>query len=208
MSTITAIEPQKRREDRRSVFVDGQFLVGTHADIVEILGLKVGQSFDEDRLLELLRAETLRKARESALRLLSYRDRSVSEIRRRLIGSDFPEDVVEEVIDQLIRNELLDDEKFSQAWVKSRNASKPMGKTRLAWELRSKGVDAVKVEEALESIDEVTEFKLALSVAEKKIGKADRSDPGVKNRLGSFLQRRGFGWEVIGRVFNELFSED
>ncbi|MHB9037725.1 MAG: regulatory protein RecX [Armatimonadota bacterium] len=207
MGTITAIETQKKRGYRRSIFVDGKFLVGTHEDVVVALGLGVGQSFDEDRLVETLRAEDSRKARESAFRLLGYRDRSKSEIRKRLIGSDYPEDIVEEVIEQLSRGGLLDDEKFSRDWVNSRTAAKPMGRTRLAWELRSKGVDASTVDEALENLDEDAELELARSIVEKKLEKADRSDPNLKNKLGSFLRRRGFGWEVVNRVINDSLQE-
>ncbi|MCE5313428.1 MAG: RecX family transcriptional regulator [Armatimonadota bacterium] len=207
MGAITAIEAQKRRGYRRSIFVDGEFLVGVHEDVVIALGLGVGQSFDEDRLVEILRAEDLRKARESAYRLLGYRDRSKAEVRKRLIAKDYPEDIVEEVIEQLSGGGLLDDGKFSRDWVKSRTAAKPMGKTRLAWELRSKGVDASTVEEALEGLDEDTQLQLAISVAEKRLGKADRGDPNLKNRLSSLLRRRGFGWEVINKAIDELLQE-
>lgn len=208
MGRITAIEPQKRRGDRRSIFVDGEFVVGAHEDVVVTLGLAVGQSFHTDTLEELVRAETVRKARERALGLIAYRDRTISEIRKRLIGSDFPEEIVDEVLDQLIQAGLLDDEKFSRDWVKSRSAAKPMGRTRLAWELRSKGVDPPMVEEALEGLDEDAEFQLALETARKKVQKADLGDPALKKRLGSFLARRGFGWEIIARVFGEILGDD
>jgi regulatory protein len=207
MGIITAIEPQKRRNYRRSIFVDGEFLVGTHEDIVVALGLGVGQSFDEERLVEILRAEDMRKARESAFRLLGYRDRSKSEIRKRLVASEYPEDIVDEVIEQLSRSGLLDDEKFSRDWVNSRTAARPMGRKRLAWELRSKGVDAPTVEQALANLDEDAEYQLARSIAEKKLEKADRSDPNLRNKLGSFLARRGFGWEVVNRAIYELLQE-
>jgi regulatory protein len=207
MGIITAIEQQKRHGYRRSIFVDGEFLIGTHEDIIVALGLGIGQSFDDDRLVEILKAEEIRKAKESAFRLLGYRDRSVSEIRKRLIGSDFHEDTVEEVIKQLSGCGLLNDDKFSKGWVNSRIAAKPMGRARLAWELRSKGVDASTVESALEGLDEEAEFGLALSVARKKVDKSDGFGPDSKKRLDSFLARRGFGWEVINRVFEELLHE-
>jgi len=207
MGRITAIEPQKRRGDRMSIFVDGKFVVGAHQDVVIALGLAVGQLFDTDTLEQLVRAETVRKARESALRLIAYRDRTISEIRKRLAGSDFEEDVVDEVLKQLIHAELVNDEKFSRDWVKNRSAAKPMGRTRLAWELRSKGVELPCVERALEGLDEEAEYRLALETATKKISKADLSDPKLKNRLSSFLARRGFGWEVIARVVGEVLTE-
>ncbi len=207
MGTITAIETQKRRGRRRSVFVDGEFVAGVHEDVVAALNLGVGQSFDRERLVELVRAETLRKARERALKLIGYRDRSESEVRKRLLGSDFPEDIVREVIDQLFRTGLLDDRKFSRDWVQSRTASKPMGRARLAHELRSRGVDAPIVEEALESLDPQTEYELAHSVAEARLAKMDRGDPSLRSRLSAFLRRRGFSWDVIDRAIRELTPE-
>lgn len=208
MNTITAIEPQKKRGDRRSIFVDGQFVAGAHEEVIIALNLRVGQTFDKERLAALIRTETVRKARESALRLLGYRDRTVSEIRKRLIGNDFPEDIVEEVIDQLSRIGYLDDEKFSREWVRSRTVSKPMGKARLNWELRAKGVEQPMVEEALESLDDSAEYELALAAARKKVEKADPNDKAFRNRLVSFLRRRGFGWEAIARVLDELCPGD
>jgi regulatory protein len=208
MNTITAIEPQKKRGDRRSIFVDGQFVAGAHEEVIIALNLRVGQTFDKERLAALIRTETVRKAQESALRLLDYRDRAVSEIRKRLIGNDFPEDIVEEIIDHLSRIGYLDDEKFSREWVRSRTVSKPMGKARLNWELRAKGVEQSMVEEALESLDDNTEYELALAAARKKVEKADPNDQAFRNRLVSFLRRRGFGWEVINRVVDELCPGD
>ena len=208
MNTITAIEPQKKRRGRRSVFVDGEFVVGVHEDVVAALSLSVGQSLDRDRLVGLVEAETTRKAREAALRLINYRDRSKSEIRKRLTGSDFPENTVEEVVDQLSRVGLLDDEKFSRDWVRSRTAAKPMGKARLAWELRSKGVEAACVEQALEGISEDAEYQMALSLAQRKIGKTSRDKESLKTKLSSFLQRRGFSWDVIKAVVGRLCPDD
>jgi len=208
LSVITAIEPQKRRGNRRSIYVNGEFVAGAHEEVILALNLTVGQTFNTDRLVEIVRAETMRKARESALRLISYRDRSVSEIRKRLLGNDFPEDIVDEVVDYMSQAGLLDDGKFSRDWVTSRTASRPMGRTRLAWELTGRGVDASTVEQALSGLDENAEYSLALSLAEKKIGKSDRGDPSLKNRMASFLRRRGFDWDVIKRVLDDLLGSD
>ena len=187
--------------------MDGEFAAGVHEDVVAALNLGVGQTLDRERLIELLRVETARKARESAVRLIGYRDRSVSEIRKRLIGNEFPEDIVDEVVDQLSRAGLVDDRKFSRDWVKSRTAGKPMGRARLASELRSKGVEAPVVEEALKELGENAEYELAFSLAAGKMNKANREDPSLKNRLSSFLRRRGFSWDVITRVIQNVCPE-
>lgn len=207
MGKITAIETQKKRSGRVSIFVDGQFAAGVHAEVAAALGLSVGQTFDSERLATLIREETTRKARDSALRLLSYRDRSESEIRKRLAGNDFPEEIVNEVVGYLARVGLIDDAKFSRDWVKSRTLSKPMGRQRLAWELRAKGVDAPRIEQALAGIDENAEYQMALSLVRKKAEKTDTRDPAFRTRTASFLRRRGFGWDAIARALDELCPE-
>lgn len=208
MSTITAIEVQKKRENRRSIFVDGEFVAGVHEETVVTLGLAVGQEFDKERLVGLLKAETARNARESAIRLISYRDRSKSEIKQRLIGNEYPEEIVDEVVDWLSRGGLLDDEKFSRDWVKARTASKPMGRARLSYELRAKGIDKPLVEEALEEIDDESEYELAYSVAEQKLRKVKCKDQAARKRLIALLRRRGFGWDAITKVIDELCPDE
>jgi len=207
MGRITAIEPQKNRRNRRSIFVDGDFAAGVHDDVVVSLGLAVGQTVDEERLTELLREETFRKARDRALLLLSYRDRSIGEVRKRLLGSDFPEDVVVQVIEQLAKLQLLDDDKFSRDWVRARTQSKPMGKVRLFAELRSKGVEKETVENALQELDQASEVRLARELAVRKLEKIDRNDPASRRKLAGFLARRGFGWEVVSEVMESLSSD-
>jgi regulatory protein len=187
--------------------VDGEFVAGVHEDVAVSLGLTVGQVVDEKRLADLLRAETVRKAREAALRLISYRDRSTEEVRRRLAGSDFPEDVVLEVVEQLANVELLDDDKFSREWVRARTRSKPMGKARLSSELRSKGVGKETVESALGFLDDEAERKLAHELAARRLNRMDRGDPSLRKKLAAFLVRRGFGWEIVGEVVESLRSE-
>ncbi len=188
--------------------MDGDFVCGAHEEVIAALNLRVGQAFDNDRLTQVIKQETQRKALEKALRLLSYRDRTRSEIRKRLLGDDFPEEIVDDVVGQLLGMGYLDDQKFSRDWVKARTIAKPMGRTRLAWELRAKGVDVPAVEEALESLDENAEYELALSLARKKAEKSDTGDRAFRTRTAAFLRRRGFGWNAIARALDELCPED
>ena len=208
MDKITAIEPQKRRTDRVSVFVNERFLAGVDGEVVLTLGLRVGQEVSENRLAEVLRTESVQRARQAALSLLSYRQRSRDELQRRLILKGYAQDVVEEAIEALAGADLVNDEKFSKDWVANRLETRPMGKVRIAWELRQKGIAKELVERAVESVDSDTEYALARGLAERKIKHigADPSDQ-ERRRLALFLRRRGFSWDVTNRVIDELMPE-
>lgn len=210
---ITAIEVQERRQDRRSIFVDGKFVVGVNEQVVADLRLQIGQQFSEDELNAVVRAEILAKAKERALGLLSYRSRSREELSRRLRRAGYDEDIVEETLSGLENAGFIDDAQFSQGWVNSRVSQKGLGKARVRWELRQRGVTSEVIEEALASVDPDEERLLAADAARRRWEKD--KDPDLRSkrrRVASYLQRQGFEWqlvsEVIGKLADEADTED
>jgi regulatory protein len=86
---------------------------------------------------------------EAAAGFLAVRSRSVSETRRRLLQLGYGESIAEEVLDRLGRMGYLDDRAFAQAWLESRDRSRPRGETALRQELRRKGLDDAVIRVAL-----------------------------------------------------------
>jgi len=205
---ISAIEVQEKRDNRRSIFVNGRFVLGVDESVISDLGLHVGQEITEDELQNVVRAEMIEKAKDRALRLLEYRARSRAEIARRLRKADFPEDILEDVLARLESLGLIDDAQFSQDWVNHRVSGKKMGKRRIQYELRQKGISTEVAEEALSSIDSDVEYETAKEAARRRWTKDAGADERTKRqRLASFLQRQGFDWEIIKRVTNDLTTE-
>jgi len=205
---ITAIETQERRGNRRSIFVDGKFALGVDETIVADLGLRVGQVISEEELKSVVHAELVVKAKEKALTFLEYRQRSRAEVSGRLMKHGFSDDIIEEVLKRLEVVGLLNDAEFSQSWVNHR-VSGSMGKKRIKWELRRKGVSQDVAEEAVSSIDDDTEYRSALESASRRWNKDRCTDEYTRRRkLVSYLQRQGFGWELISRILNELKAND
>lgn len=207
--TITAIEPQQRAKDRVSIFLDGEFALGIFADVAATLYLGVGQRITEERLKEIVRGETLAKAKDRAFLLLSYRARTEKEVRDRLTRAGFEADIVDEVIVKLYDLNFLDDQDFAAKFVKHRMNSRPVGRRVLAWEMRRKGLDAEIVAEATEAMDDETEREAARTAAQSRISKLGGMDRReARQRLGGFLQRRGFAWDTIRYVMDELLPSD
>jgi regulatory protein len=202
--TITAIEPQRRR-GRYNLFVDGEFALALDAETLAASGLKTGSAVAGNDLIKLA-AEALRKrALDAALRLLAYRPRSEQEIRTRLLRHGLPPDVIGATIDRLRGYGYVDDAAFARAWVDSRSAGSPRGQRLLRRELRGKGVD---VEVATEAATATDEQDAARRAAEKKARSLRGLEyPDFRNRLAGYLQRRGFGYDVIKPVISELWRE-
>ncbi|GAB4464595.1 MAG: RecX family transcriptional regulator [Armatimonadaceae bacterium] len=204
---ITAIEPQERSKNRVNVYLDGTFYCGLFADVAAALGLKVGQELSPERLEELATAETLRKAKEDAYRLLSFRARSEREIADRLRRREYTEDVITETVRSLRDMGYLDDEAFASAWVRGRGKSR--GKQALAFELRQKGVAPEMVRETLEARPESEEGAAARAAAIKRVGeKPVDTSREAQGKLAAYLARRGFGWEIVRPVLRELYGSE
>jgi regulatory protein len=177
-------------------------------EVVQSLGLAVGQRIGAEELARVAAAEAHRQAKEQAYLLLSYRQRSRDEIRRKLSGKGFDEATIASVLLSLSDEGLVDDSAFADAWIRSRQTSKPTGKRLLKWELRQKGVEPELVEDALQKLEPDEEYAAALRSARRRLQRIAATDRNAaRQRLVGFLQRRGFDWDITRRVLNTLAAE-
>lgn len=199
--TITALKAQRSKE-RVNVHLDGKFAFGLA--LIHALWLKVGQHLSDEEIVELRAADTLEKAQQRALNLVSYRPRSVREVRMRLKKAGADDDTIASVVERLKAVGLLDDEAFSRAWVESRLRASPRGKRMIAWELRQKGVSGKAIDSALEEADEED---AAYRAAMKRWPRLQALEPRERKRkLYEYLARNGFDFETINSTFARVES--
>jgi len=112
---------------------------------------------------------------------------------------------IQAVIDRLVQAGLLDDDSFAQYWVENRELFRPRGPRSLRFELRRKGVPDPVIDEAIEDIDE---SESAYRAAREQARRMSHLPYQVFcRRLGGFLQRRGFGYDVVRETVDRLWHE-
>lgn len=141
---------------------------------------------------------TFEQAKDVIFRYLSFRARSEEELKRHLSRKGFPEATVEAALEWARDYRLIDDNEFAARWVESRKLSKPMGKRRLAHELREKGISEDIVANNLADFSTEEEHGLALSLAEARLNRATR--PIAPEKLMGWLLRRGFPSQLCYKV--------
>ena len=205
---ITALEPQTNNPERINLFVDGRFLLGVNAAIVLQMGLRLEQELSPDQLKQLRSEEVEQQAVDRALNYLSYRPRSREEVRRYLRRKETPPEIIEAALARLDRLDFVNDRTFAGFWIESREQFSPRGARALKNELRLKGVERDVVDELVD--DEQDEERALRAGRKKAISLANIPDidyATFRNRLGSFLQRRGFGYEVATKTVRTLWKE-
>ena len=204
MKTITAIEEQKRRRERVSIFLDGRFAFSVGRGVVEEHGLHPGQVLSDSRVEELAAADLFGKCLNAALRLLSYRPRSEAEIRTRL-SRRFNGETIEGVILQLRERQMIDDVAFAAFWREARDSFSPRGRLLLKVELRNKGIDPELIDKVLDGIDDEESAYRAAQKRGRTLAKEDYET--FRRKLGAFLRRRGFSYGVVNRTTERLWQE-
>src|SRR5258706_2943787 len=205
---ITTLEPQANNPERINLYVDGRFLLGVSAAIVLQMELQLGQELLPDQLELLRREEAEQRAVDRALNYLSFRPRSREEVRRYLRRKETPPDIIEAALARLDRLDFVNDRAFASFWIENREQFNPRGAHALKNELRMKGVEREVVDEL---VNDEQDEELALRAGRRKalslINIPDMDYATFRNRLGSFLQRRGFGYEVSKRTVGSLWKE-
>ena len=140
-----------------------------------------------------------------ALNALVARAKSKGELLAHLKKRGVEDDVAQATIFCLQENGLINDSEFAKAWTQSRHTSKKLSKRIIAGELRTRGVDQSSIDEALDEIDDESEYRTAFSLGMKKYNTMSRLEPEVQiRRIQSLLQRKGFSFPTIARVIREL----
>ncbi len=133
------------------------------------------------------------------------RAKSKGELLAHLKTRGVEDDIAQAVIFRLQEAGLVNDLEFAKAWATSRHDFKKISKRIIAGELRQKGVLQEQIDEALDSIDDESEYRAAFDLAFKKYNTMSRLAPDVQvRRIQSLLARKGFGFGIITRVLREL----
>lgn len=187
------------------VFLDGRLAFGVPADLAMKEGLKVGQELPESRLESLASLDRDQRCLNAATRLLAYRPRSEAEIRQRLQRRGFDSDSTEKTLARLKEQGLVDDIVFARFWKDNREAFSPRSRRLTKLELKKKGLNNDIVEQVVGEIDDSdSAYRAALSKA-RRLSTADY--PDFRRRLGEYLGRRGFGYEVISETIKRVWKE-
>lgn len=205
--TITKMTVQVKDRNRLSVFLDGRFAWGVHQDVVLEHGLVKGQHLSADQQKTLREADAFIRAKATALQYLGHRPRTEAEVRAKLKRSGFSEAVQARTLARLHELAYLDDVAYAKLYVERRFANKGYGPQRLRSELIRRGVARDVIEQTLARFTEETDTLDKAREQAAKRWQRLQSEPDMRKRtrkVSDFLVRRGFTYDTIRQVVDEL----
>lgn len=159
---------------------------------------------DSDELVE-----KISKYLENCYRYLTIRNRSEKEIRDYLAKKKADPDIIDAIVAKLYEQKFLNDEAFARSWVRSRAMFRPRGKRMLQIELAQKGIAKDIIQQVLEEEqedvpDELTQAKNLIGKRVARLKEQPRQE--IYTKVGAFLARRGYGWDVIKKAIDETLA--
>lgn len=175
---VTGLEKQKGTmyklilDDGQSFYVD--------MEVIYFNKIKVGSSFSDDRLYEIVIEEQKRLAKSKALYLLGIRDYTCKEMYSKL-SPHYMEEVVVATIAKMIELGFLDDEKMAGKLARHCILTKQWGETKALFYIRQKGIDSDTAKNAVsECLSTIDTVEVITSIIDKK----------YRQKLGDYKQNQ------------------
>ncbi len=206
---ITALIPQKRNPDRISLFHEGEFLLGVSASTLLRFGLTRGSEITEELFEQISREEDLGQVRETALRLLSRRDHSRGELRKKMKQRGHPENAIHSVLEELQEKGYLDDALFARKFASDQLRFRGWGPLKIRNELQRKGIPPRIIDPIVDTLANHLELKkICVDLALKRRAHFSReADPNKRRqKIAAWLQGKGFTFETIHEALPDILD--
>lgn len=189
---ITRIEPGTGKRYR--VFGDEQFLFSLYGKELKKFHIQEACELSERIITDILNDVIYKRARERALYLLERKPVSIKMMRDKLKQNDYPDSIIEYVIEFLCKYQYLDDTNYIQMYVSTYSASK--SRKQLILDLRKKGIDKDLIDTYFED-NEYSEQECFVKQYYRYVRGKNMEDYVVRQKVFQYFYRKGFSISLI-----------
>ena len=202
---VVNINYSKSKEVFEVVFEDETKLLLNY-NIFEKYKVSVDMYFSEDEILEMKYFSDIERAKSRAINYILGKLKTKYEVRLKLKENGFAEDVIDEVLDILEKDEYLNDKVYCEIFIEDKKKLNGYGKNKIKSLLIQKGISKNIFEDFLNEFEYDEEFDNALKMGIKKLELLSNEEDNFKKKqkIINYLTYRGFGFDVINDVLKEI----
>lgn len=161
-------------------------------------------------LKQLITDSQIFECESRAAGILSRRDYSIGEFKRKLKLNNFGENAIKEIVHKCKSRGLLDDKKYAAKIVNRILSEKPSGKGYLIAALRRKLIPRDLADETVSAIyEDKDDVELAMQALFKKWRQFSQFEvEDARRKAYNYLSRRGFGYSAAKAAFGKLWQKN
>lgn len=190
-------------KNKYNVFLDNGEVLTLYEKVITDNELLLKKDIDNELYEKITNDNKIYELIEVAIKYINVRLRSIKEIRDYLKKKNVNDEDINIVIDILLKNKYLDDERFSEAFIKDKINFTMMGDYKIKMELQRLGVDNIIIEDKMSLItDELLKERMK-KIIDKDI-KTNRKYSGIslKNKIYNHLVTQGYSKEKVISIIN------
>jgi len=169
------------------------------------MGLHSDSDVDPAQLMEAVLRDQPPAARRDTERFLAGAEHTLQQLRAYLDKRKYHMLVIDDILHWAERTGLVDDHRYASIFIRSHSRNSPMGNFRIRMELRKRGVSDSIIDELLSLREEDDLRCILVKTVRSKYGNLER-DKALRRSM-SYLQRRGFQYDMIRRIVNEALAD-
>lgn len=144
---------------------------------------------------------------KKAMNVLNYCDRTRAQLFNTLKEYGGQEQIVDNLLDELEKTGLINDEKYAQDFLEQAIKIKKIGPKKIKQNLYEKGISNEIIETVLQNYDYDTQLEVAKEFITRKMPSLYKVERNKQHqKLTASLINRGFGYSVINETINTIIE--
>ena len=194
------IKYEKKSNGNYLIYLDDGRKIKLNEDVILKHKLLYKKEIDEFLLDEIISDNNNYDIYNKCVNYIGVRLRSIHEMKEYMEHKNVSPELIDETIDRLIKNKLLNDEVFTEAFIKDKMKFTTMGPYRIELELQKHHIDSHIINKYLSQIDE-KELETKINKQIVKLMKSKK--PNLKNKIYNNLLNLGYASEFILENLNK-----
>jgi len=197
---ITKLERIENGKGKIKVYIEDEYHFILYQKDLNNFRLEENSSITEIQYQDIYNNTVLRRAKQKALAILKYMDRTEQELIMKLKQYGCTEILTQDVLEYINKYHYIDDYRYAANYIRFRKNSK--SKRQLSMELSQKGIAKEDIEQAF--ADEYDEEDGAIKKAiAKKCRDISILTYEEKQKLAASLYRKGFKMDIIQKYLKD-----
>ena len=135
----------------------------------------------------------------------AYQERCVKEVHDKLKTFDIAEEEKTKILDYLLDNRFVNDERYAKAFVRGKVNQSGWGVNKIHFHLIQKGIDKDIIDEALGQTDEEAYRQRLIEILKTKAKTIKAaSDFEKKRKLAAYAMQKGFEGSLVWETLKDL----
>lgn len=150
---------------------------------------------------------TIDEARKKLESYCAYQDRCHKEVNQKLKDMGMIPSAIDQVINVLIQENFLNEERFSKSFARGKFNIKKWGKRRIVNELKQRNISKYNITSALKEIDENDYLETLEQLARKRLDAlSEKNIQKRRKKLADYLLYRGWESHLVYEKITELIK--